>query len=76
MSKSRVIPDTNFYASLYKEVDFRSDFQHNNFIKMQGYYFNSTKNFCGNTNKYNLYYEYFEHNLDKEVNKRHKYAVA
>ncbi|KRX00069.1 Protein kinase-like domain [Pseudocohnilembus persalinus] len=72
--KQKVIEDKKQLSTLQRETEQRLSQNDPNILKLLGYKFTSSNDICGSTNLCFLYYEYYTHNLDVEITRRHKRA--
>lgn len=71
-AKYKLEGEKEAYTELYKECDLRLSYKHPNLLDFLGYDFTCAKNICGTTNKCALYFEYYDRDLEHELNKRSK----
>lgn len=75
MSKSLTKTDEIGLKNLNSEIMKRKRMKHKNLIEVLSSRSSGEEMFCGDLNKVTVYYEFFGHDLDKEIRKREKTNV-
>lgn len=52
------------YSDNYNECEARMEYKHPNLTRFIGFHFNSSKSFCGASNRLTVYYDFVESDLD------------
>lgn len=76
ISKNLTKTDEIGLKNLNSEILRRKRMKHKNLIEVVGSKSSGEEMFCGDVNKVAVYYEFFEHNLEKEIRKREKTNVS
>jgi len=70
MIKARWCSNSEDYSDFINQVRNRKHFDHPNLLRLLGFHQSGEENFCGDLNKLTTYFEYFDHDLDKETDTR------
>lgn len=66
---------TEDMVEFVKKANIRKHLNHKNIINLIHYTDSDQNSICGDFNKLTIYFEYFFHDLEKEINRRRDKAV-
>ena len=75
MGISQLLPNDDITNQFLVEIGVRSNLKHKNLIRIIGCEREGEDNICGVSNKFTVYCEWYQNNLERELDKRSKHQV-